>query len=104
MVRRSLGDGRVIWDYRTDSQISALALAVDRLLVGTTDGVLTILAVSTGDVLDEGPLLIDRWPAVPMSLATSTGWLAIGLADGRLLRSTLEPERGVEPLTYALRT
>lgn len=89
VIRRSLRDGRAIWDYRTDSQISALALSADRLLVGTTDGALTILAVSTGDVLDEGPLLIDGWSGVPMSLATSTGWLAIGLADGRLLRSPL---------------
>lgn len=86
VVRRSLADGAVSWEFTTEYPVTALDGDDDTVYVAFNTGELVALHASDGTVRWRHHLKIGGRRVVPLSLElTDSGRLLIGTADGRIL-------------------
>ncbi|MET9760855.1 PQQ-binding-like beta-propeller repeat protein [Streptomyces sp. NPDC006372] len=86
VVRRSLTDGAVRWEFATDHPATAVDGDDDTVYVALNSGELVALDASDGTVRRRQRLRIEGVPTVPLSLhLTAPDRLLIGTVDGRVL-------------------
>lgn len=91
IVARRYDTGELLWDAAFDAQCSGMGFVRGLLLTTLVSGELVALDGSSGREEWSEPTVVDGERVTPLSLAASGDWIAIGLADGRILRSRLCP-------------
>lgn len=97
LVSRDYATGAPLWEASFDAQCAGVVQLGGLVVAAFVSGELVALESDTGRIAWRQPLAVDGEMVTPLSLASAGRWLAVGLADGRVLRGQWWPAAASAP-------